>query len=112
MHRRNNFYIQAPPVLEQMTRSNLQLPPFEVMGKVPKDSIHLSGTVITKDKKSTTTRKLQISFWRILDDVTDMDTAGGDLAGAGSVFIILHYQNACHDFHIPMVHFYALGPIQ
>lgn len=77
MHRGNNLYIQAPPVLEEMTRSNLQLPLFELMGKVPKDSVHLSGTVITNDKKSTTTRKVRISFRGISDDVTDMDTAGG-----------------------------------
>ena len=37
MHRGNNLYIQAPPVLEQMTRSTIQLPPFELRGKVPKD---------------------------------------------------------------------------
>ncbi|XP_057830693.2 NEDD8-activating enzyme E1 catalytic subunit isoform X2 [Cryptomeria japonica] len=77
MYRGNNLYIQAPPVLEEMTRSNLQLPLFELMGKVPKDSVHLSGTVITNDKKSTTTRKVRISFKGISDEVTDMDTAGG-----------------------------------
>ncbi|KAH9316151.1 hypothetical protein KI387_024778 [Taxus chinensis] len=77
MHRGNNLYIQAPPVLEEMTRPNLQLPLFELMGKVSKDSVHLSGTIITNDKKSTTTRKVRVSFKGIADGITDMDTACG-----------------------------------
>ncbi|KAF2287894.1 hypothetical protein GH714_003111 [Hevea brasiliensis] len=42
-HRGKNLYMQAPPVLEEMTRSNLSLPLFELMGKVPKDIVHVTG---------------------------------------------------------------------
>lgn len=75
-HRGNNLYMQAPPVLEEMTRSNLDLPLFELMGKVSKDVIHVTGTTSKSEKKTSSLRKLRIAF-KGLDVVSDMDTAGG-----------------------------------
>lgn len=73
----NNLYMQAPPVLEEMTRENLQIPLFELMGKVPKDIVHVSGSTNINDKKSTASRKVRVSFKANADGVTDMDTACG-----------------------------------
>ncbi|CAI0466285.1 unnamed protein product [Linum tenue] len=75
-HRGKNLYMQAPPVLEEMTRSNLSLPLFELMGKVPKDILHVTGIAIKDDKKTSCLRKLRIVF-KGVDGVTDMDMAGG-----------------------------------
>eukprot|EP00252_Welwitschia_mirabilis_P007903 TRINITY_DN19601_c0_g1_i1.p1 TRINITY_DN19601_c0_g1~~TRINITY_DN19601_c0_g1_i1.p1 ORF type:complete len:449 (-),score=100.11 TRINITY_DN19601_c0_g1_i1:482-1828(-) len=75
MHQGNNLYMQAPAVLEEMTRSNLQLPLFELLGKVPKDCIHVSGLISSDDKKFTGSRKVRVSFKGMPDGVTDMDTA-------------------------------------
>eukprot|EP01018_Ginkgo_biloba_P029155 Gb_23717 [translate_table: standard] len=76
MYRGSNLYMQAPPVLEELTRSNLQLPLFELMGKVTRDSVHVSGTTSINDKKATASRKVRVLFKGITDGVTDMDTAG------------------------------------
>ncbi|KAL5984463.1 NEDD8-activating enzyme E1 catalytic subunit [Asimina triloba] len=76
-YRGKNLYMQAPPVLEEMTRCNLQLPLFDLMGKVPKDVIHATGMTSVNDKKSSSLRKLRISFKGVVDGVVDMDTAGG-----------------------------------
>ncbi|XP_057477111.1 NEDD8-activating enzyme E1 catalytic subunit-like [Actinidia eriantha] len=75
-HRGKNLYMQAPPVLEEMTRSNLDLPLFDLMDKVPKDVVHVTGTTSKSDKKASSLRKLRIVF-KGVDGVTDMDTAGG-----------------------------------
>ncbi|POO02248.1 Trichome birefringence-like family [Trema orientale] len=75
-HRGKNLYMQAPPILEEMTRSNLSLPLFELMGKISKDVVHATGTVIKNDKKSSCLRKLRVVF-KGVDGVADMDTAGG-----------------------------------
>jgi len=77
MYQGNNLYMQAPPVLEEMTRSNLQIPLFELMGKVPKDVVHVNGTTNIDDKKSSASRKVRVTFKGIADEVTDMDTACG-----------------------------------
>ncbi|KAK6139074.1 hypothetical protein DH2020_027197 [Rehmannia glutinosa] len=42
-HRGKNLYMQAPPVLEEMTRSNLDLPLFDLMGGISKDIVHVNG---------------------------------------------------------------------
>ena len=68
--------MQAPPVLEEMTRSNLSLTLFDLMGKVSKDVVHVNGTTSKNDKKFTCLRKLRVAF-KGVDGVTDMDTAGG-----------------------------------
>ncbi|KAF8394436.1 hypothetical protein HHK36_020644 [Tetracentron sinense] len=75
-HRGKNLYMQAPPVLEEMTRSNLNLPLFDLVGKVPKDVIHVNGMTYKNDKKTSCGRKLRIVF-KGIDGVSDMDTAGG-----------------------------------
>lgn len=75
-HRGKNLYMQAPPVLEEMTRSNLCLPLYELMEKVSKDTIHVTGTTNKDDKKTSSLRKLRVMF-KGIDGVTDMDMAGG-----------------------------------
>ncbi|XP_073267170.1 NEDD8-activating enzyme E1 catalytic subunit isoform X2 [Populus alba] len=75
-HRATNLYMQAPPVLEEMTRSNLNLPLFELVGKVPKDIIHVTGTTSKDDKKTSCLRKLCLVF-KGADAVTDLDMAVG-----------------------------------
>ncbi|CAN6677077.1 unnamed protein product [Malus baccata var. baccata] len=74
-HRGKNLYMQAPPILEEMTRSNLSVPLFELMGKVPKDVVHATGTTTKNDKKTSCLRKLRVIF-KGVDGITDMDTAG------------------------------------
>lgn len=75
-HRGNNLYMQAPPVLEEMTRSNLSLPLYDLMGKVPKDVVHATGMINKENQKSSGLRKLRIVF-KGIDSTTDMDMAGG-----------------------------------
>ena len=69
--------MQSPPVLEEMTRSNLQLPLFDLMGKVAKDVIHASGTSEKNDKKTSCLRKLRVVFKGVADGITSMDTTDG-----------------------------------
>lgn len=76
-HRGKNLYMQAPPVLEEMTRSNLSLPLFDLIGKVPSDTIHVAGLSSMNNKKASSMRKLRVHFKGVLDGVTDMDMAGG-----------------------------------
>ncbi|KAF3457189.1 hypothetical protein FNV43_RR01846 [Rhamnella rubrinervis] len=71
-----NLYMQAPPVLEKMTRSNLSQPLFKLMGKVSKDIVHATGTIKKNDKNTSSVIKLRVAF-KGVDGVTDMDTAGG-----------------------------------
>lgn len=68
--------MQAPPVLEEMTRSNLGVPLFDLMGKVLKDVVHVTGVASKNDKKTSCLRKLRVTF-KGVDGVTDMDTASG-----------------------------------
>ncbi|KAK3417621.1 hypothetical protein EUGRSUZ_H03570 [Eucalyptus grandis] len=77
-HRGKNLYMQAPPVLEEMTRSNLDLPLFDLMGKVPRDVIHVTGMSRKDDKKVSSLMKLRVAF-KGVDGVVDMDMAGGAL---------------------------------
>lgn len=75
-HQGNNLYMQAPPVLEEMTRSNLSLPLFDLMGKTAKSTLHVTGKTRKNDEKTSALRKLRIVF-KGVDAITDMDTAGG-----------------------------------
>lgn len=75
-HREKNLYIPAPPVLEELTRSNLNLPLFDLMGKIQKDIVHVTGTTTKNEKKTSCLRKLRVVF-KGIDGATDMDTAGG-----------------------------------
>lgn len=61
-----NLYMQAPEVLEVMTRPNLHKPLYELMGNTVKDVIHVTGTVDSNGKK-TCLRKLRIVFKGIID---------------------------------------------
>ncbi|GKV38560.1 hypothetical protein SLEP1_g46457 [Rubroshorea leprosula] len=75
-HHGKNLYMQAPPVLEEMTRANLCVPLYELMGRVTKDILHATGTINKDNKKTSGLRKLRIVF-KGIDGVTDMDMAGG-----------------------------------
>lgn len=77
-HRGKNLYMQAPPVLEEMTRSNLDQLLFDLMGKVPRDVIHVTGMSRKDDKKVSSLMKLRVAF-KGVDGVVDMDMAGGAL---------------------------------
>lgn len=74
-HRGKSLYMQAPPVLEEMTRSNLSIPLFDLIGKIPKDVVHAIGTTTKNDKKTSCLRKLRVVF-KGVDGIADMDTAG------------------------------------
>ncbi|CAO2832075.1 unnamed protein product [Amaranthus hypochondriacus] len=73
-HQGKNLYMQAPPVLEEMTRPNLSQPLFDLMGKIPSGVVHVTGSSIKNEKKVTGVRKLCVSF-KGVDRMTDMDTA-------------------------------------
>ncbi|KAK4587164.1 hypothetical protein RGQ29_024044 [Quercus rubra] len=75
-HQGSSLYMQAPPVLEEMTRSNLNLPLFDLMGKTSRGTIHVTGTTSKNDTKTSVLRKLRV-FFKGVDGVTDMDMAGG-----------------------------------
>nr|XP_016491848.1 PREDICTED: NEDD8-activating enzyme E1 catalytic subunit [Nicotiana tabacum] len=75
-YRGKNLYMQAPPVLEEMTRSNLDLPLFELMSRTPRDIVHVTGAAGKGDTKQSCSRKLRVVF-KGIDGVTDMDMAGG-----------------------------------
>ncbi|KAE8658373.1 NEDD8-activating enzyme E1 catalytic subunit [Hibiscus syriacus] len=75
-YRGKNLYMQAPPVLEEMTRSNLEVPLYDLMDKIPKDVLHATGTIDKDGKRSSGLRKLRVVF-KGIDGVTDMDMAGG-----------------------------------
>lgn len=75
-HRGNNLYMQAPPILEEMTRSNLDIPLFDLMGGVSKDIVHVNGMAGKGDKKQSCLRKLRVAF-KGIDGVADIDMAGG-----------------------------------
>ncbi|KAH7654828.1 NEDD8-activating enzyme E1 catalytic subunit protein [Dioscorea alata] len=74
-YRGNNLYMQAPPILEEMTRANLHLPLFDLMDKVPKGTVHVSGTTNKEGKKTSCLRKLRVAF-KGVDGIVDMDVAG------------------------------------
>ncbi|KAF8401652.1 hypothetical protein HHK36_012598 [Tetracentron sinense] len=76
LHRKKNLYMQAPPILEEMTRSNLSLPLFDLIGQVSKDVVHVNGMTNKNGKKTSSLRKLRVIF-KGIDGVSDMDTAGG-----------------------------------
>jgi ubiquitin-activating enzyme E1 C len=66
----DNLYMQAPPVLEEMTRPNLALPLLGLMdGKT-------SGVLNINDRRLTRVLRLRVTFKEGVDSV-DMDTAGG-----------------------------------
>ncbi|KAG0501114.1 hypothetical protein HPP92_001186 [Vanilla planifolia] len=74
-HHGNQLYMQSPPTLEEMTRSNLHLPLFDLMDRVPKDTVHASGTVDGNGKKVSCLKKLRVAFTDLPNGATEMDTA-------------------------------------
>lgn len=75
-HRGNNLYMQAPPTLEEMTRSNLSLPLFDLMDKSSQGIVHVTGLAGKGDKKQSCLRKLRVVF-KGVGGITDTDMAGG-----------------------------------
>lgn len=75
-HDKDSLYMQAPPVLEEMHRPNLSRPLYDLMGRVQKDTIHVSGTSLMKKDKQSIQTKLRVVF-KGADGVADMDTAIG-----------------------------------
>ncbi|KAL7209975.1 hypothetical protein ACSBR1_031529 [Camellia fascicularis] len=75
-HPRKNLYMQVPPVLEEMTQSNLDLPFFNLMDKIPKDVVHVTGMASKSNRKISSLRKLRTVF-KDVNGVADMDTASG-----------------------------------
>ncbi|KAF6139581.1 hypothetical protein GIB67_015538 [Kingdonia uniflora] len=73
----NNLYKMVPPVLEEMTRSNLSLRLFDLMDKVSMGVVHVTGTAIKNDKKNSSLWKIRVVFKGMVDGVIDMDLAGG-----------------------------------
>lgn len=69
-----SLYMQAPPILEEMTRSNLKLPLFELMDKVSKDVIHVNGMTVKNDKKTSCLLKLRVVF-KGVDGIRETDMA-------------------------------------
>ncbi|KAD0949284.1 hypothetical protein E3N88_43519 [Mikania micrantha] len=59
--RGKNLYMAAPPLLEEMTRSNLGLPLFELMDKSRTGIVHVSGTAGKGDKRQSCLRKLRVA---------------------------------------------------
>ncbi|EOA20640.1 hypothetical protein CARUB_v10000952mg [Capsella rubella] len=76
IHGNGNLYMQAPPVLEEMLRGNLSKPLYDLMGRVQKDTIHVSGTSLLNEQKQSFSTKLRVLF-KGADGVADMDTAIG-----------------------------------
>lgn len=67
-HHGTNLYMQAPPVLEEMTRPNLQEPLLGLMNG------ETSGVLNVNDRRLTGVLRLRVTF----KGGVDMDTAGGD----------------------------------
>ena len=75
-YRGKNLYMQAPAVLEEMTRSNLDKPLYELMDKCGKDVVHVTGAAGKSGAKQSCLRKLRIVF-KGIGGVVDMDVANG-----------------------------------
>ncbi|KAK9664806.1 hypothetical protein RND81_14G069900 [Saponaria officinalis] len=71
-----NLYMQAPPVLEEMTRGNLSEPLFDLMGRVPSGTVNVTGTISKNDKKTSGVRKLRVAF-KGVNGISDIDMAAG-----------------------------------
>ncbi|KAK4773192.1 hypothetical protein SAY87_028211 [Trapa incisa] len=76
-HRGKNLYMQAPPVLEEMTRSNLSMPLFDLMGKISRDTIHVAGMSSINNMKASSMMKLRVDFKGVGEGVAEMDMAVG-----------------------------------
>uniref|UniRef100_A0A0E0JGX1 NEDD8-activating enzyme E1 catalytic subunit n=1 Tax=Oryza punctata TaxID=4537 RepID=A0A0E0JGX1_ORYPU len=61
-HEGDNLYMQAPEVLEQMTRPNLGVPMFELLKGAARATVHVTGMADNNGKKVSSLRKLRIAF--------------------------------------------------
>ena len=61
-HQGKSLYMQAPPVLEELTRSNLDRPLFDLMDQAPKGIIHATGFVNNDGRRISCLRKLRVVF--------------------------------------------------
>ena len=68
--------MQAPAILEEMTRSNLSLPLFDLMDNSSEGIVHVTGLAGKGDKKQSCLRKLRVVF-KGVGGITDTDMAGG-----------------------------------
>ncbi|CAA7388718.1 unnamed protein product [Spirodela intermedia] len=76
-HQGKNLYMQAPPVLEELTRSNLPLPLFDLMGRAPRGIIHATGFANKNGKRTSCLRKLRVVFKGAVDEgAANVDMAG------------------------------------
>lgn len=69
-YQKSNLYMQAPPILEVMTRPNLDLPLFQLMEGV-------GGILNVNDKKLNGILRINVSFQGQSDAFVDRNTAGG-----------------------------------
>eukprot|EP00249_Psilotum_nudum_P002700 c15822_g1_i1 orf=405-1733(-) len=69
-HQGNNLYMQAPPVLEELTHPNLTQPLFELMGRA-------GGILNVNDKKLKGVLRIHVVFQGITNAV-NMNPVGGD----------------------------------
>ncbi|XP_076919800.1 NEDD8-activating enzyme E1 catalytic subunit-like [Bidens hawaiensis] len=68
-----NLYMAAPPLLEEMTRSNLGLTLYELMDKSPAGVVHVTGMAGKGDKRQSCLRKLRVAFKAV--GITDTNMA-------------------------------------
>ncbi|BAD81196.1 putative UBA3 [Oryza sativa Japonica Group] len=61
-HEGDNLYMQAPEVLEQMTRPNLGVPMFELLKGAARTTVHVTGMAENNGKKVSSLRKLRVTF--------------------------------------------------
>ncbi|XP_006644044.2 NEDD8-activating enzyme E1 catalytic subunit [Oryza brachyantha] len=61
-HEGDNLYMQAPEVLEQMTRQNLGVPMFELLKGATRATVHVTGMAENNGKKKSSLRKLRVAF--------------------------------------------------
>ncbi|KAI4342766.1 hypothetical protein MLD38_027350 [Melastoma candidum] len=67
------------PVLEEMTRSNLDFSLFDLMGKVSKDIVHVTGISCKGDKKTSSLRKLRVAFMGVIGVITNIRTYANNI---------------------------------
>ncbi|KAF0897860.1 hypothetical protein E2562_001586 [Oryza meyeriana var. granulata] len=71
-HEGDNLYMQSPEVLEQMTRSNLGVPMFELVKGVARATVHVTGMAENNGKKASSLRKLRVVF-KGVEEASRMD---------------------------------------
>uniref|UniRef100_A0A7N0V955 NEDD8-activating enzyme E1 catalytic subunit n=2 Tax=Kalanchoe fedtschenkoi TaxID=63787 RepID=A0A7N0V955_KALFE len=75
-HKGKNLYMQAPPILEEQTRSNLTQPLFHLIGKKTRDVVHATGTISKNGTKTSSLKKVRIVFTGV-DGTAEMDMVSG-----------------------------------